>query len=45
MKKPVSFTLDEETIKKLKEISKKTDIPQARIVERAILKELENLSK
>lgn len=36
MKKRVTFTLDEETIIKLKETSEKTMIPQARLVERAI---------
>lgn len=45
MKKPVTFTLEKETIDKLKQISQETMIPQARIVERAILKEIENLRK
>lgn len=37
MKKRVTFTLDEETIEKLREVSKETMIPQARLVEQAIL--------
>jgi predicted transcriptional regulator len=45
MKKPVSFTLDEETIKVLKEVSAKTMIPQSRIVEQAIKEKCESLSK
>lgn len=36
MKKRVTFTLDEEVVKKLKEVSDKTMIPQARLVEEAI---------
>lgn len=36
MKKRVTFTLEEETINKLKELSKKTMVPQARLVEQAI---------
>ncbi len=36
MKKRITFTLDEELIKKLKEVSKETMIPQARLVESAI---------
>ena len=36
MKKRMTFTLDEELLAKLKEISKKTMIPQARLVEKAI---------
>lgn len=45
MKKRQSFTFDESTIKLLKETSKKTDIPQARIAERAIIKECKELLK
>lgn len=45
MKKPVSFTLEEETIKKLKEISEKTMIPQARLVEQAIKNVIEQYEK
>ena len=41
MKKRMTFTLDEELLAKLKEISKKTMIPQARLVEKAI----ENIAK
>lgn len=36
MKKRITFTLDEELIIKLKEISKETMIPQAKLVESAI---------
>lgn len=36
-KKRVTFTLDDELLKQLKSISSATSIPQARIVERAIL--------
>lgn len=41
----VTFTLDEETVEKLREASKETDIPQARIVEKAILERVEKLLK
>lgn len=41
----VTFTLDQSTINELRKVSKQTDIPQARIVERAILKELKKLSE
>lgn len=37
MKKRVTFTLDEKTIDLLKSMSEKTMIPQARIVEQAII--------
>lgn len=37
MKKRVTFTLDEKTINLLKSTSEKTMIPQARIVEQAII--------
>lgn len=36
MKKRITFTFDEELIKKLKEISEKTMIPQSRLVEQAV---------
>ena len=36
MKKRMTFTLDEELLAKLKEISKKTMVPQSRLVEKAI---------
>ena len=37
MKKRITFTLEESTIKLLRDTSDKTMIPQARIVEQAIL--------
>lgn len=43
MKKRVTFTFDEELIKKLKEVSEKTLIPQSRIVEQAIKEKLEKM--
>lgn len=45
MKKRVTFTLDEETIQKLRETSEKTMIPQARIVEQAVLEKIQQLLK
>ena len=36
MKKRVTYTLDQDTIERLRSISEKTDIPQARLVEKAI---------
>lgn len=36
LKKRITFSLDENTIKDLKETSKNTMIPQARLVEKAI---------
>lgn len=36
MKKRVTFTLSEELIEQLKEVSDKTMIPQARLVEKAL---------
>jgi len=44
MKKRITFTLDEKTINKLRETSNKTLIPQARIVERAILDSLKKIN-
>lgn len=43
MKKRVTFTLDEDLIERLKEVSEQTMIPQARIVEQAIKEKLEQL--
>ena len=43
MKKRATFTFDEELIKKLKEVSEKTLIPQSRIVEQAIKEYLDKL--
>jgi len=43
MKKRITFTFDKSTISRLKEVSEKTMIPQARIVEKAILKELDKI--
>ena len=45
MKKRVTFTLDEEVIEQLKEVSNITMIPQAKLIEKAlkeVLKEYEN---
>jgi metal-responsive CopG/Arc/MetJ family transcriptional regulator len=36
MKKRVTFTLDEELIEKLKTVSEKTMIPQAKLIEKAL---------
>ena len=43
VKKRVSFTLDEQIMSELKELSEQTMIPQARIVEQAIKKEMERM--
>lgn len=43
MKKRITFTLDEELIKKLKDKSESSMIPQARIVETAIKEYLEKM--
>lgn len=43
MKKRITFTLDEKIIKELKETSERTMIPQARIVEQAIIDFLKKL--
>lgn len=43
MKKRVTFTLDEETIDRLKTYSNDTMIPQARVVEEAILRYLNEM--
>lgn len=45
MKKRMTFTLDEELLKELKELSNRTMIPQSRLVEKAIkniIKEYDN---
>ncbi len=36
MKKRMTFTLDEELLKELKELSNRTMVPQSRLVEKAI---------
>ncbi len=38
MKKRITFTMDEKTIDDLRDLSKETMIPQARLVENAIIK-------
>lgn len=43
VKKRVTFTLDEETIELLKKTSESTMIPQARIVEQAIIEYIEKI--
>lgn len=43
MKKRVTYTFDEELVKKLKTISDKTMIPQSRIVEQAIKEKIEKI--
>lgn len=40
-KKRITFTLSEELIEQLKEVSEKTMIPQARLVEKALQKIIE----
>lgn len=45
MKKRVTFTLDEKTIDDLKSVSEQTMIPQARLVEQAINKIIEEHKK
>lgn len=44
-KKRMTFTLDEELLAKLKEISEETMIPQAKIVQKAIKKQLKEMGK
>ena len=44
LKKRITFTLEEELIKNLKEASEKTLIPQARIVEQAIKEKLKQFT-
>lgn len=43
MKKRITFTLEEATIALLKEYSDATMVPQARVVEQAILEYLEKM--
>ena len=45
MKKRVTFALEPELIKRLKEFSEKTMIPQSKLVEKAIEEKLNKLSK
>lgn len=45
MKKRMTFTLDAELLQRLKELSEKTMIPQARIVELAIKEKLDQMEK
>lgn len=45
MKKRITFTLDEETIEMLRNVSEKTMIPQARLVEQAILDVIKKYDK
>lgn len=45
MKKRVTFTLEEEIIERLKQVSEETMIPQAKLVEKAILQVLESYKK
>ena len=44
-KKRMTFTLDEELLDKLKETSEETMIPQAKIVQKAIKKQLKEMGK
>lgn len=44
-KKRMTFTLDEELLAKLKETSEETMIPQAKIVQKAIKKQLKEMGK
>lgn len=44
-KKRMTFTLDEELLAKLKETSEETMIPQAKIVQTAIEKQLKEMGK
>ena len=44
-KKRMTFTLDEELLDKLKETSEETMIPQAKIVQKAIEKQLKEMGK
>ena len=44
MKKRVTFALEPELIKRLKEFSEKTMIPQSKLVEKAIEEKLNKLS-
>jgi len=43
MKKRITFTFDEELIKKLKKVSEVSMIPQSRIVELAVKEKLDHM--
>lgn len=45
MKKRITFTLDETTIDRLRKASEQTMIPQARLVEQAIIETLDKYEK
>lgn len=45
MKKRVTFTLEEDLVIRLKQVSNDTMIPQAKLVEKAILETLERYEK
>lgn len=45
MKKRVTFTLEEELVERLKAVSEKTMIPQAKLVEKAIQEILKDYEK
>ncbi len=45
MKKRVTFTIEEELVEKLKQVSNDTMIPQAKLVEKAIESILEQYDK
>lgn len=45
VKKRMTFTLEEELLAKLKEASEETMIPQAKIVQKAIKKQLKEMGK
>lgn len=45
MKKAITFTFDEDLIKRLKKVSDETMIPQSRIVENAVREKLDAMTK
>jgi len=45
MKKRITFTLDEEIIKKLKKVSRDTMIPQSKLIEKSLTEVLKLYSK
>ena len=45
MKKRITFTFEPELIEKLQKVSKKTMIPQAKIVEKAVEEKLNEMIK
>ena len=45
MKKPVTYTIDEEVIERLKKLSEETMLPQTRLVQKAIEELLEKEGK